>query len=169
MTGTGIAGTINGEAFATFDGSTLRVRGNINLNGGSYTLAHDLGLLSSSVTAYGDIIKVGTGTLTAGNLYYLNSSQVWTIADADAVASSTGLLAIALGTDPSNGMLLRGYARNSAWTQSTGDKLYVSQTAGGLTNTVPTASGTVIRLVGYMLSGTNDQIYFNPSNEWLEN
>jgi hypothetical protein len=171
MTGTGTPGTINGEQFMTFDGSTLKVRGNINLNGGSYALYHDLGFLASSVTGYGDILKIGTGTLTAGNVYYLNSSQVWTATKADAEATSTGLLAIALGTDPvASGMLIRGYVRNSAWTQATGDTLYLSSaTNGAITNTQPTATGSIVRVVGYMLSGTDDQIYFNPSNEWFEN
>ena len=170
MTGTGTPGTINGEPFMTFNGSDLRIRGGISLNGGYYSLSHDLSFLSSSVSGYGDILKIGTGTLTAGNVYYLNSSQVWTATKADTESSSTGLLAIALGTDPTNGMLIRGYVRNSAWTQATGDTLYLSSaTNGAITNTQPTATGSIVRVVGYMLSGTDDQIYFNPSNEWFEN
>jgi hypothetical protein len=125
--------------------------------------------LTASVSGYGDIVTFGTGTLTAGSLYYLNSSQVWTGADASAESTASGMLAIALGTAPSNGMLVRGYARNSAWTQNTGDILYLSETTGAITSTAPSTAASIIRIVGYMINGAGDQIYFNPSNEWFEN
>lgn len=137
---------------------------------GAYQFVHDPTTeLSASVSGYGDIVTFGTGTVSAGNLYYLNGSGAWTAADADAESTSTGMLAIALGSAVGDGMLVRGYVRNSSWTQATGDILYVSQTAGGITSTAPSASGTVIRIVGYMINATSDQIYFNPSNDWTTN
>lgn len=137
---------------------------------GAYQFVHDPTTeLSASVSGYGDIVTFGTGTVSAGNLYYLNGLGAWTAADADAESTSTGMLAIALGSAVSDGMLVRGYVRNSSWTQATGDILYVSQTAGGITSTAPSASGTVIRIVGYMINATSDQIYFNPSNDWTTN
>jgi hypothetical protein len=137
---------------------------------GAYQFVHDPTTeLSTSVSGYGDIVTFGTGTVSAGNLYYLNGSGAWTAADADAESTSTGMLAIALGATVGAGMLVRGYVRNSSWTQATGDILYVSQTAGGITSTAPSASGTVIRIVGYMINATSDQIYFNPSNDWTTN
>jgi len=163
MTGTGTTGTINGEVNLQFDGSTLELAG-------AYRLKHDLSYLSSSVTGYGDILKIGTGTLVAGNVYYLNASQVWTATDSDVVASSDGLLGIALGTSPTaDGVLIRGYVRNVSWSFTTGAKLYLSGTPSGITSTVPSTTGTVIRHLGYSIDGTNNRIYFNPSNEWLEN
>ena len=57
----------------------------------------------------GDIVTFGTGTLTAGKLYFLNSSGAWTETDADAISTSDGLLGSALGTAPSDGVLLRGF------------------------------------------------------------
>ena len=138
--------------------------------GGDYKFVHDpTNTLTSSVSGYGDIVTFGTGSLTAGNLYYLNSTGAWTAADADSESTTRGMLAIALGAAPSNGMLVKGYARNSAWTQNTGDVLYVSQTAGGITSTAPSAAGTIVRIIGYMINATNDVVYFNPSNEWFEN
>lgn len=137
---------------------------------GAYQFVHDPTTeLSTSVSGYGDIVTFGTGTVTAGRLYYLNGSGAWTAADADAESTSTGMLAIALGSAVNEGMLVRGYARSSAWTQATGDILYVSQSAGAITNTAPSASGTVVRIVGYMIDATGDQIYFNPSNDWMTN
>ena len=138
--------------------------------GGDYKFVHDpTNSLTASVSGYGDIVTFGTGSLTAGNLYYLSSTGAWTAADADSESTTRGMLAIALGAAPNNGMLVKGYARNSAWTQNTGDVLYVSQTAGGITSTAPSAAGTIVRIIGYMINATNDVVYFNPSNEWFEN
>jgi hypothetical protein len=163
MTGTGTSGTINGEANLQFNGNTLELTG-------AYRLKHDLAYLSSSVTGYGDILNIGTGSLTAGNLYYLNASQVWTATDSDVVASADSLIGIALGSSPTtDGVLIRGYVRNASWSFTTGAKLYLSGTPSGITSTVPTTTGTVIRHLGYSIDSTNNRIYFNPSNEWLEN
>ena len=112
--------------------------------------------------------------MTQGDLYYYNSSGNWAQADADAVSSSGSvLLAIALGTaSDTNGMLLKGTFTMAAGaidgTEATGDELYVSTTAGHVTSAAPTASGDVVRVVGYCLDGTNGQIWFNPSSDWIE-
>jgi hypothetical protein len=65
-------------------------------------------------------------------------------------------------------MLINGYIRNSGFTTTTGDILYVSTTAGGITTTAPSGSGDIIRIIGYSLDGTNETIYFNPDNSWVE-
>jgi hypothetical protein len=136
---------------------------------GDYSFIHNPTTeLTTSVSGYGDIVTFGTGTLTAGSLYYLNSSQVWTLTDADAASSSTGMLAFALGTSPSNGMLVRGYLRNTGFTTNTGDILYVSTTAGAITTTAPSGTGDIIRIIGYTIDGANEVIYFNPDNTWVE-
>ena len=58
----------------------------------------------------GDIVKIGTGSTTQGELCYYTSSGTWVAADADATGTAGGVrLAIALGTHPDvDGMLLRG-------------------------------------------------------------
>lgn len=115
----------------------------------------------------GRVIKIGTGTLTTGSLYYLSSTGVWTLADADAVVSSKGLLGIALGSSPTtNGLLIEGLITNAAFTQTAGDVLYVSPTAGGITSTAPSTSGQTVRVVGYMTSTANT-IYFTPDPTWV--
>ena len=65
-------------------------------------------------------------------------------------------------------MLINGYIRNSGFTTTTGDILYVTTTAGGITTTAPSGSGDIIRIIGYSLDGTNETIYFNPDNTWVE-
>ena len=123
----------------------------------------------------GDVVFFGaTTSMTQGDLYYFNSSGNWAQADADAVATSGGvLLAIALGAaSDTDGMLLRGvYTMDAAAVddnEATGDELYVSTTAGHVTNTAPTGNLDIVRVVGYCLDGTNGQIWFNPSNDFIE-
>lgn len=110
-------------------------------------------------------------TIAQWDLTYLDStSGRWEFADADAVATSGGVLlalAAAAGTDgnPMN-VVFRGVVRNDGWTWSgAGKPLYVSTTAGGMTETAPSGASDVIRVVGYTLS--DDSIYFNPDNTWV--
>ena len=122
----------------------------------------------SAAPAYnGEIVKFGTGTLTAGQLYYLNASGVWTLANASAESSSTGMLGIAVGASPTvDGLLVRGYAVNAAYTQTTGSVIYIATTAGALTATAPSATTQIVRVVGYKTSLANT-IYLSPDPTWV--
>ena len=117
----------------------------------------------------GDIVKIGTGSTTQGELCYYTSSGTWVAADADAAGTAGGvLLAIALGTDPDvDGMLLRGMYTLDHDPGTVGDELYVSTTAGDITSTAPSGTGDIVRVVGYCLDSTNGQIWFNPSNDFI--
>jgi hypothetical protein len=120
---------------------------------------------------YGDIVTFGTGSgITQGKVYYLNSSLVWTLTDANAAASATGMLAVAIGTTVADGMLVRGYVRNTTlYTEANGAILYLSAaTTGNVTATAPSGSLDIVRIVGYQIDSTNDIIYFNPDNTWVE-
>jgi len=128
----------------------------------------------STANVNGEIAYWGAGSVTAGNLYYYDSTGTWSAADADFESTSTGLLGIAAGTGTAStvGMLLRGHARftaNSLYTGVTtiGAKLYVSVTAGGFTQTAPSGTGDVVRIIGYVQSVSNDQIYFCPDNTFV--
>jgi hypothetical protein len=124
----------------------------------------------------GDVVKIGTGSTTQGALHYLNSSGGWTLADADATGTAGGvLLAIALGTDPDvDGMLLRGMFTLDHDPGTIGEELYVGAAsqagvdAGDITSTAPSGTGDIVRVVGYCLDSTNGQIWFNPSNDFIE-
>ena len=137
---------------------------------GDYQFIHDpTSELTSSVSGYGDIVTFGTGTgISAGKLYYYTNLGQWAEADAGGTATSTGLLAFSLGSSVSAGLVIRGYIRNSSFTTSTGDVLYIGLTTGTITNTPPTQVGEVVRIVGYSIDGTNEVIYFNPDNTWVE-
>tara|TARA_S200002703_G_scaffold7535_1_gene7780 strand:- start:1539 stop:2219 length:681 start_codon:yes stop_codon:yes gene_type:complete len=125
---------------------------------------------NSDFTFQGDVVKIGTGSTTQGELCYYKSDGSWGAADADAVATSGGcLLAIALGTDPdSDGMLLRGMFTLDHDPGTIADELYVSTTAGDITSTAPSGNGDIVRIVGYCLDSSNGQIWFNPSNDYIE-
>ena len=128
---------------------------------------------ASSGDCEGDIIYLGTAAAShvAGNIYTLNSSNQWVVTDADATATSIGMLAIAMGTAVSDGMCIRGMANlNTAFAGSpaNGAVLYLDNaTPGAVTGTAPSGSGDVVRVLGYKM-GSGTRMWFNPDNTWLE-
>ena len=116
----------------------------------------------------GELLKIGSGSQTQGNVLYWNGTD-WADADASAVATASGLIAIAhvTGSPGTNGALQKGFIQLAAAPATAGDVLYLSETAGGLTATAPTTSGAIVRVMGYDVDGAG-LIYFNPSQDWLE-
>tara|TARA_R100000329_G_C7601151_1_gene213215 strand:- start:310 stop:1452 length:1143 start_codon:yes stop_codon:yes gene_type:complete len=112
-----------------------------------------------------------TTSMTKGKCYYLNDSGGWTITNADAEADASGLLAIALGDESDvDGMLLRGMVTPYALggTDDYGKKVYLREQDGILTTAIPTTSGSIVRIVGYMLHDSDDAIFFCPDNTYVE-
>lgn len=124
----------------------------------------------------GDIMKYGTGTTVAGELYYLHTDGSWSDADADAAASGADqLLGVALGTSPSsNGMLLKGFVKIASTlvngTAVIGKAVYVSTTAGEYDFTRPSGSNDFVRIIGYCIDTDSSDIllYFNPDPTFVE-
>lgn len=52
-------------------------------------------------------------------------------------------------------------------TEATGDELYVGEVNGHITSAPPSSTNDVVRVIGYCLDGTNKQIWFNPSNDFI--
>ena len=111
---------------------------------------------------------IGTGTVVVNNVYYLNSSSAWTLTDADADTSATNLIAYAnsSGTGSANRMVLQGIVFDLAHGFAVGAPIYLSNTPGALTVTVPSATADIARVVGYAI--TADEIYFKPDNTWVK-
>ena len=134
-----------------------------NIEGGNVTYAQ------------GDVIYHATTTSTTrGDIYAMNTSGVVVPADADAVATASTILCVALGTNASLGLLLRGTVvlRTSPGAQP-GLPIYLSTTAGNAQAAAPSGTGDVVRVLGYQLTpnGEGDQVnvcYFNPDNTWVE-
>lgn len=124
-------------------------------------------------TAYGDILAgiLGGDTIAQWDLVYLDStSGRWELADADAAANAGSVLVALAMTSSTDGgslnVLLKGIVRNDGWNwTTTGGPLYASTTAAAITQTQPSGTDDVIRVLGYALS--DDCIWFNPSNDWI--
>jgi len=131
----------------------------------------------SNTQSGGHVLKCGSGTTVAGQLYFLHTDGSWDSTDSSSVTTGADqLLGIALGTSPSsNGILLRGYARIGSsminGTAAIGKAVYVSETASEYDFTAPSTSGDFVRVVGYCVDkdATPDiLLYFNPDFTWVE-
>ena len=64
---------------------------------------------------------------------------------------------------------MKGIYSNAAYTFSnTGVPLYISETAGDMTDTAPTTAGAYVRVVGYCLNRTTRTVFFDPDKTWVE-
>ena len=107
--------------------------------------------------------------MTVGTIYHYKSDGTWEAADADAVATSDGLLGVALGAaSDANGMLLRGMVTLDHDPGAVGDVLFLSTTAGDATSTAPSGNNDIVRVIGYCLHASNGQIWFNPDSTFVE-
>ena len=115
----------------------------------------------------GKILKFGTAALQTTKLYKYGASG-WEASDANVAGKAEGLLGLALGTSEANdGLLVDGLITSSAFSAfSAGDTIYVSETEGTMTNTAPTAPGSIVRIVGYALGSS--YVHFNPSDNFIE-
>ena len=116
----------------------------------------------------GDIVYLGEETTVPGTIYYYSSLGTWLETDANATSTSTGLLAVALSENSSEGMLLRGMVTLATDTGAIALPVYLSESGGKGTTTIPTNSGVVVRVIGYSMVTATNQIWFNPDNTWVE-
>jgi len=123
--------------------------------------------VSAAGEVEGSIVKFGTTTgLTAGSVYVWNGTD-WVAVDADAEATTKGLMGVALGTAATSGFLTHGVAYLSHDPGTAGDILYVDTvTAGYLTSTQPSATGDFVRVAGYCLA--DNKVFFSPSQDFIE-
>lgn len=118
-----------------------------------------------STPGTGDVSGItagGTTSATFGQAVYLNASGAYVAAKADAEAT---MPAVALSTGAGNEVITHGFVKSGSWTA--GGLIYVSDaTAGALTQSVPTASGSQVQVVGVATS--TDTFFFNPDLTFME-
>jgi len=130
--------------------------------------------LSADGTFSGVTIAGTAGaTLAFGDVIYLAAADSrWELADASAASTSGSVLigmcvlAAAADADPTV-ILLQGNIRaDTAFPALTiSAPVYISETAGDVTNTAPTTTDSVTRVLGFAL--TADSMYFNPSGDYI--
>jgi hypothetical protein len=142
------------------------------------------GSLTVTGHAYGEIVTFGSyqSTVDEGCVIFLNSGSQWEPALGDASrnrsnACSSSLLGISMGPNPSDGILLRGFAAVNAsdlGDSKPGQSCYMGGHASGRpfshsdAMSVLTATGDIVRVVGYVLDASNGIIHFNPDSSWVE-
>ncbi len=58
------------------------------------------------------------------------------------------------------------FCRNDAWAWTVGGAIYVDTTPGAITQTAPSGSGDIVRVIGYAVNA--DTVFFQPSGAWVE-
>ena len=168
-----LIGGTSGAAAATLSaGSFVKITngdGTITVGAGDGTEVEYI-IQSSAVSTAGEvegsIVKFGSTTgLTAGAVYVFNGTD-WVAVDADAEATTKGLMGVALGTSAVSGFLTHGTAYLSHDPGTAGDVLYLSATAGQVTGTQPSTTGQYVRVAGYCLA--DNKVFFSPSQDWIE-
>ena len=160
---------VNVTATATVDVATsLTITGKTLMNNRTLTVTAG----SAAGEFDGDVVYTGTTTgMTTGAVYFYNSSGQWQPANGGTEGTTKGLLAIALGAESdTHGMLLRGMVTTTtvSGTQDEGAALYLRATNGVITTVAPNSSGQCVRVVGYCMENSNNRIYFNPDNTYIE-
>lgn len=110
-------------------------------------------------------------TVTAFQVCMLQADGKFDPADASAVATANGMLVLALeaknDTEAMQVALPWAFVRDDTWAWTVGGIIYLSETTGDMTQTAPTTTGAIVRILWYALSA--DVVYFAPSMDFIEN
>ena len=160
------------------------VQAKLHVAGGTETetLTYEYPPAVSSEAFNGEIVSFSTflETTVTGNVLCFNQLGIgtttgWRKTDNGNSVDSTGMLGIAMTIDGANQekVLLRGFAKSTLYnttnlgTNPQGKKLYLTNTEGELTTSIPTSN--YVRTVGYVVEadGTDGTIYFCPDNTYI--
>jgi hypothetical protein len=143
---------------------------------GDFNLNRKFTITADADASYeGDVVYFGgTTSMVKGRIYHYKSDGTWEAANANAVATSDGLLGVALGAaSDTNGMLLRGMVTLDHDPGAVGDVLYldeqqVASAYGAATSGAPAGNNNIVRVIGYCLDVSKGKIWFNPDNTFVE-
>lgn len=137
---------------------------------GQIKLTVPTGDLTATGPTCGDF-NSGYSSSAIGDLVYLDSSATWQKTDANTLALYNGLLGIALEVKASGNALLVAlpgsfvYSTTGFPTWTIGSPIYMSETAGAMTQTAPTTTDAATRIVGWGIHA--DKLFFFPSPDYL--
>lgn len=105
-----------------------------------------------------------SGGVTQWDAVYLNSSSQWVLADANGSGTypCRGLATTTASTGNATTVVTRGTVRNDAWAWTPGGTIYLSTTAGGLTQTAPSTTGDKVQVIGYALDADTIALEISP-------
>lgn len=133
--------------------------------------------IKTSLTAAHGSDDTWTGTTISGlnagatiaqwEVVYLDGSSTWQLGDANGSGTypARGLATAAYSSTNPAVILVHGTVRNDAWNWTPGGTIYLSATAGGLTQTAPSTSGDKVQQVGLAL--TADIAFFDFNSTYL--
>jgi len=125
--------------------------------------------LATDNTAFGLIVSKTAGeNLVFGDVVYFKSDgKVWkSDANDSATYPAVGLAIATINANAAGNILLKGIARDDSWTWTIGGVLYLSITAGAMSQSQPTATNDAIQVLG-VSHPNEDTIYWNPSIDYL--
>ena len=117
------------------------------------------------------VLLTATANVVFGDVCYIASTGKATLVDADAIASSSGIVmaTATINADAEGEFLLMGVARDETWAWTVGGLIYITVT-GTSTNTLsqsaPTGADDVIQIVGVATHA--DRMFFNPQLVQIE-
>ena len=120
-------------------------------------------IASSAKSAVFSSYLAGTGGVTAGDAVYVGSDGKVLPADSDAEATCTSVIGIANSTEVADAAVLIQVAgkraiKSGSFAGNIGKRVYVSGTAGEGTITAPSATNSVVFLIGHSVSATEIEI-----------
>ena len=155
--------------FATTD-TGADINGILTAEGAAITGILEIEKLPADDTGsgMGFTADVDTNTVGIGGILLLGADGSFDDADASAEATAGGMIVLATAAGTGNTLLLnKGTFQDAGtWGWTPGATLYLSETAGELTETAPTTSGAIVRIMGYAL--TADSIFFDPDKTYIE-
>ena len=131
--------------------SSLTVSGAVTAGSIAYN-----GALAADDTA-GAITLTGLtagATIAQWEAVYIGGSSTYLLADANGSGTypARGLAAAAYSSTNAATIVTSGTVRNDAWAWTPGGTIYLSATAGALTQTIPATTGDKIQVMGYALT-----------------
>lgn len=159
--GTQATGIVVSDADAVSGIASMTVEGAVTAGSIAYN-----GALAADDTA-GAITLTGLtagATIAQWEAVYIGGSSTYLLADANGSGTypARGLAVAAYSGTNAATIVTSGTVRNDAWAWTPGGTIYLSTTAGGLTQTIPSTAADKIQIIGYALTADIMMVAIGP-------